>query len=121
MPFFVSHLRIASSYQWAQETDNRAFSVFTDTELVGDFGTYMRLLSGFIESSLNDTTAKTINIYQKRPNSLVADVIEALVSKNITETEIFNGIWILIAKSILPPTKLGDLSPRDKLTYVKPR
>lgn len=114
-------LRIASGYKWAQKTDNRAFSVLTDTELLGDFGTYMRLLSNFIEEPLNETTAEIIKIYQKDPKALVDDVIKALIAKNLSETEIFNGIWVLIAKSILQPTKLGDLNRQDKLTYVEPR
>jgi len=113
-------LRIASGYCWAKNQDSGAFSVLTDTELQGDFGTYMRLLSSLVAEPFNETTAALMTYYDKHTNCTVGDVLDNLSGLGHSTNDLNNGLWSLIAKSILQPVQLGDIHRGDKLTFVPP-
>jgi len=113
-------LRIASGYCWAKNQDSGAFSVLTDTELQGDFGTYMRLLSSLVSEPFNQTTTALMTYYDKHTNCTVGDALDNLSGLGHSTNDLNNGLWSLIAKSILQPVQLGDIHRGDKLTFVPP-
>ena len=110
-------LRIASGYCWAKNQDSGAFSVLTDTELQGDFGTYMRLLSNLVAEPFNGTTSALMAYYEKHANCTIGEAIDSLSNAGHSKTDLNNGLWSLIAKSILQPVQLGDIHREDKLTF----
>ncbi len=112
-------LRIASGYCWAQNQESGAFSVLTDTELQGNFGTYMRLLSNLVAEPMNETSDALMTYYEKHDHCTVGDAIDELTAHGHSQTDVNNALWSLIAKSILQPIQLGDINRNDKLAYKK--
>lgn len=80
----------------------------------------MRLLSSLVAEPFDETTAALIAYYEKHANCTVGDALDSLSILGHSKADLNNGIWSLIAKSILQPVQLGDIHRRDKLTFVSP-
>lgn len=114
----LNALKFAVGYKWAGQSADRSFSLMTDTELLGDFGKYFRLMSG-LSMLAHDETCQQIESMYNRPGGYpkVGQIVDELTAKGISKSDTHNAIWTMIGKSILQPSKLGDLKTDDTLDY----
>jgi len=114
----LSSLKLAAAYKWANKSADRAFSLMTDVELLGDFGKYLRLLSNMKLQPYDQTCSAVEKIFLNARNPTRLDsVIAKLEAGGFPKNNIHNAIWILVSHSVLQPDQLAELKASDILAF----